>query len=160
MNELQNWALRWNLPPQAVQEFNNIFGIGSYESNYETGEGESMVQSRIRLESSQCGARVWRNNSGAYTDDYGNFIRYGLANDSKKLNQQIKSSDLIGLKPVTITLAHVGSIIGQFVAREVKKSDWKFSINNPKDKAQLNFINVVNSLGGDACFAQGPGTFK
>jgi hypothetical protein len=115
-------------------------------------KSESAVQNLVREKASQLGMRVWRNNVGAYVDKRGVPIRYGLANESSQMNKAIKSSDLIGIRPVTITQDMVGKVIGQFVAIECKEEAWKFSENDERAKAQLNFINIVNNLGGYALF--------
>lgn len=113
---------------------------------------ESELISLIELEASRKGARIWRNNVGAtYTAD-GSFIRYGLANNSAQINKYIKSADLIGIKPVRITQEMVGTIIGQFISREVKNSNWKYR-GSEREIAQLRWIELINALGGNACFA-------
>ena len=118
---------------------------------------ESGAQSEIRLEASQCGARLWRNNVGATYTPAGQFIRYGLANDSPALNAAIKSADLIGIRPILITPEHVGRVIGQFISREVKKPGWKYT-GTDRERAQLAWAQLIVELGGDACFATGRGT--
>ncbi len=50
----------------------------------------------------------------------------------------------------------VGSRFGQFLAREVKKPGWKYR-GTAEERAQLHFINLVNTAGGDAAFATGRG---
>lgn len=118
---------------------------------------ESRIQTLIRLEASSKGARLWRNNVGAtYTKD-GSFLRYGLANDSSQLNREIKSADLIGIRPVLITQAMVGTVIGQFISREVKHEGWKYS-GSERELAQLRWAELIIDLGGDASFAVGVGT--
>src|SRR2546428_602989 len=119
---------------------------------------EAEILNRIKLEASSKGSRLWRNNVGATYTAEGSFIRYGLANDSKALNQKLKSADLIGIKPVVITEEMVGRTIGQFLSREIKRPNWKFNKNDTHDTAQLNWINLIVSLGGDACFALDEGT--
>lgn len=118
---------------------------------------ESSIQILVREEATKKGCRLWRNNVGACYTDRGDFLRYGLANDSAQLNKLIKSSDLIGIRPVVITHAMVGLTIGQFLSREIKHRDWRWR-NTPHDQAQFAWIRLVNLLGGDAAFAQGEGT--
>ncbi len=112
---------------------------------------ESALQAQIRLEASRRGWGLWRNNVGAAYMRNGAFIRYGLANDSKRLNEHIKSGDLIGIKPIFITQEHVGLLLGQFVSREVKRPDWVYR-GDEREQAQQNWIDLVRSLGGDAAF--------
>lgn len=118
---------------------------------------EAGILSDIRLEASERGIRLWRNNVGATYTPTGQFIRYGLANDSAQLNTVIKSADLIGIRPVIITQEHVGITIGQFVSREVKKPGWRYA-GTDREKAQLTWADLILSLGGDACFTTGRGT--
>ena len=122
-----------------------------------TGKLESTIQAEIRVEAASLGMCLWRNNVGAAQDASGNFFRFGLANDSVKMGKTIKSSDLIGIRPVVITQDMVGKTIGQFVAREVKREGWVFK-GTPRELAQLKFLELVCGLGGDAQFASGPGT--
>lgn len=155
---IQLWAKRWGLPDQAIQELHQALGL--VNTNPEApavGNNEAAVQVRIRLEASDKGAILWRNNVGALRDDRGVPVRYGLANESKAMNEAIKSSDLIGIKPVLIGPEHVGQTIGQFVAREIKEPTWKYT-GTKREAAQLRFLNLVLSMGGDACFATGEGT--
>jgi hypothetical protein len=122
------------------------------------GESEAAVQARVRVEASRKGMRLFRNNVGAFTDpDSGQFVRFGLANDSKQLNAVIKSGDLIGIRPRVVQPGDVGRLIGQLVSREVKRGGWRYT-GSPREQAQLNWINLVNSLGGDAAFCTGEGS--
>lgn len=119
---------------------------------------ESAILNDIRLEASERGIRLWRNNVGASYTKNGDFIRYGLANDAAAVNSVLKSSDLIGIRPVLITPQHVGSVIGQFVSREVKHAEWKYYAND-KELAQKRWIDLILECGGDACFVTGRGSF-
>lgn len=115
---------------------------------------EAAVEDRIRLRAPRLGGLLWRNNSGAFRDDTGRLIRYGLANDSAKLNKEIKSSDLIGILPVLIRPEHVGRLLGLFVACEVKREGWTHRPNDAREKAQAKFIRLVVERGGLGLFAQ------
>jgi len=154
---LYKWAIKWGIPFDALNDLRHEFGLINTDPSPLAGQSEAAVQNRIRLEASRLGCRIWRNNVGATQDENGNFIRYGLCNDSKQMNKQIKSCDLVGIRPVTITNDHVGSVIGQFIAREVKTGDWKYS-GSGHEEAQLRFLELVASLGGDAAFANREGT--
>ena len=113
---------------------------------------EQDLQQRIRAEASRVGAVLWRNNVGAAGP-----VRYGLANDSAAMNRHVKSSDLIGLEPVVVTPDMIGSVIGRFVAREVKRPGWRWT-GTDREVAQLRFMELVCSLGGNACFTNDEGT--
>ena len=154
---LNAWAADWNIPPEALQDLRQCLGATPTDPSPQAGESEAAVQTRIRLEASRGGARLWRNNVGVLQDLRGVPVRYGLANDSKQLNARVKSSDLIGLRPVTIRPEHVGAVLGQFVAREVKAGSWRYT-GTARELAQLRFLELVLSLGGDAAFANREGT--
>lgn len=155
MSSLKQWALRWGLPPQALDEL----AIVSSHTGGNEGMSESAVQSRVRLEASNKGVHVWRNNVGAgKLADGGRFIRFGLANDSAQLNKFLKSGDLIGFRAFTIGPEHVGQRIARFVSREVKHGDWKFS-GTEEELAQLKWATLINTHGGDARIVNGPGSF-
>lgn len=121
-----------------------------------TGKLEAETQQKIRLLAAQSGLLMMRNNSGAFQDDTGRWVRYGLMNDSKKINDQIKSSDLIGITPVLITQDMIGRIVGVFTAVESKREGWKCSPTNEREKAQAKFHDLVRSHGGYAGFASDP----
>jgi len=148
---LNEWAIKWNIPFNAVQDLRVQMGVLEVGITQKRDGSEAAVQASERLKASQMGARLWRNNVGAAHTPEGGFIRWGLANESKAMNDKIKSSDLIGINPIAILPGHVGSVIGQFVARETKRENWTYTANK-HELAQLAFIELVNSLGGDAKF--------
>lgn len=125
---------------------------------------ETAAQQRIRLEAAQLNVSLWRNNSGACYDDSGRLIRYGLGNDSAKVNKVIKSPDLIGLAPRLITPDMVGSVFGVFVAVECKEPGWRRSYGTgdkaEREAAQERFINLVTANGGVAGFATTPAELR
>jgi len=112
---------------------------------------EAAIQQRLRLWASKQGARLWRNNVGVLKDERGVPVRYGLANESKGMNTNLKSSDLIGITPVIITQEMVGSTLGIFTAYECKAESWKYT-GTKRETAQLKFIELVRFLGGYAGF--------
>lgn len=113
---------------------------------------EAATQAQIRLESPSYGS-LWRNNNGACVDEKDRHIRYGLANDSKKINDVFKSSDLIGMTRMIIEPRHIGRTIGIFTACEVKRPNWKLQPSDKRGHAQQNFLNAVNASGGIGFFA-------
>ncbi len=119
-----------------------------------TPEGSSSDKVRLRL--TDWGVRVFRNNSGVLTDARGVPVRFGLGNESKKINDQLKSSDYIGYTPVLITPEMVGKTVAVFTGIEVKAEGTKIRTDWPRKSrewAQQKFINLVNAAGGLAGFA-------
>lgn len=114
---------------------------------------EKAVNDHIRIFAAEHGFDLWRNNVGACQDATGRVIRYGLCNDSKKLNQNVKSSDLIGVTPVRVTPELVGHVVGLFTAIETKPSDWSFNPNDERAVAQKAFHDIVRKNNGLAGFA-------
>lgn len=145
---LNEWAIKWGIPFAALEDFRRQVGMMPDVMSAYGGEpgSEAYAQSAVRLEASRKGYRLWRNNVGAGYMKDGSFLRFGLANDSKAVNDVVKSSDLIGIAPG-----------GQFVAREIKAPGWRYT-GTEHEKAQLAFINLVLSYGGNAAFATGDGT--
>ncbi len=153
---IDQWAARWNVPYAAVQE---LLAVPHPKVPAGTQASETNVQSRVRLEAARLNIRMWRNNVGALIDARGVPVRYGLANDSKAVNAVIKSADLIGIRPTLITPDHVGSILGQFVSRECKRSAWRYVPGDERDEAQLRWATLVNACGGDAKIVSDVGSF-
>lgn len=113
---------------------------------------EAKLQAEVRFRASQLGWRLWRNNVGvAYTREGKYTCRYGIANDSPGVNSRLKSSDLIGIRPVLITPDHVGQVIGQFASGECKRPGWRYT-GTPREVAQLRWIELIIKLGGWASF--------
>lgn len=155
---IHKWARKWDISKEAIDDLIQLLtSITPTQELLNPPLSESAIQSLVRMEASQHGCRLWRNNTGAtYTKD-GNFIRYGLANESAMMNAAIKSADLIGIRPVKITAPMVGLTIGQFMSREIKNRQWKYN-GSIHEQAQLAWIELINAMGGDACFANNTGT--
>lgn len=157
MTLISEWANRWGIPPEAIQDLQATLTQQTPDPKTQPGESEAAIQTRIRLEASRVGTRLWRNNVGAGVLDSGVFVRFGLANETKQQNERIKSADLIGIRPVLIERHHVGKVIGQFVSREIKAAGWKYR-GTKREEAQLRWAELITALGGDACFTNGEGT--
>ena len=123
-------------------------------------KSEAWAQQQIRFKAAHVGAMAWRNNVGATParcPDCGEKqrpVRYGLANDSAKLNKNIKSSDLILAIPRQITPAMVGTTVAQFGSIEAKRPGWRFS-GTEREQAQAAWHVLVQQLGGFAGFSTG-----
>jgi len=150
------WAKKWNVSNEAIKELTQSFGLSNYDYVDTQDASEASITNIVRVEASKKGCRLWRNNVGATKTENG-WIRYGLANESGKMNKYIKSADLIGIRPVMITQEHIGATIGQFISREVKAANWTYK-KTEHERAQLRWIELITGLGGDACFTNKEGS--
>lgn len=151
---LLEWQRKHGITAEALADLVTMVGLDVPRSTKDTPEAR--VQGEARLLASKMGWRLFRNNVGVLKDERGVPVRYGICNDSPAMNKRIKSSDLIGIRPVVITPDMVGSTIGQFVAREVKRAGWKYK-GTEHEEAQLAFGTLVIGLGGDFKFWNGSG---
>lgn len=149
----EQWAARH---PRAARELIDVLNPAHHG-----GEGsEAKAQQAVRFAVAQAGGMAWRNNVGATPskcEDCGapqRVIRYGLANDSTRLNKQIKSSDLILAIPRVITADLVGSTIAQFGSVEVKKPGWRYT-GAGRERGQATWLALIKRLGGLAQFSTG-----
>lgn len=152
---INEWAQRWNIPVQALDE---LLAMPVPDSVNNPGT-EAAISQDIRLAASYDGNALWRNNSGAVTTDDGRHIRFGLGNDSIKINKTFKSSDLIGPTPKIIDANMIGKTVGIFTAIEVKPGNWKW-LGTEREKAQWNYLQLVNRLGGFSTFAKSVEDYK
>lgn len=99
-----------------------------------SAESESKIQAAVRAVLSQrdSGARVWRNNVG---QDQLTHVRYGLG---------VGSADLVGIYRKLITQEDVGTLLGQFLACEIKTPVGKLS------KEQTAWLKNIREFGGIA----------
>jgi hypothetical protein len=128
--------------------------LGTYDERLTDGEGssEAAVVKRCQVRASKVGGRLWKNHKGAAVLQDGTFMRYGLLNESKRISDEIKSSDLIGVYPLVITTDMVGSTIGQLWLVEVKEEDWHYT-GDAHETAQLKFLELGLAMGARATFA-------
>jgi len=152
----EQWAKKWGVSSAAIEDLHRntfaIYGQAYADIPAPRGLKEEHVCAFERLQASREGRALWRNNVGALIDKNGRQVRFGLCNDSQKLNSVLKSSDYIGINPVRITPEMVGTIIGQFDAVECKEPGWVYS-GTAHEVAQLAFINLVTGMGGRARFS-------
>lgn len=152
--EIKQWAVRHRVGEDALAELSAILGsVGNEETD---GRSESNVQSRVRLAAPGSGMRLWRNNVGVLTDERGVPVRYGLANDTKALNERLKSHDLIGWRRVVVSPAMVGSMIAQFVSLECKREGWRPGEHREREEAQERWAALVVADGGYSRFVTDP----
>lgn len=155
---LKEWANKHHISPEALRELcETCIHIKSDIGQVDSADLlEGPVQAQIRLAAARTAhlplgrqTYLFRNNRGAGQLKNGNYIRWGLANDSKPLGDRVKSGDLIGWEQVTIEPRHVGSIIARFLSIEVKRRDWKFA-STAEECAQIQWAAIVNAQGGRA----------
>jgi hypothetical protein len=160
---IDDWCRKWAIHPNAAAELRALLADNDAAPppvNPDSLSGEARVQSLVRIEAAQAGVWLTRNNVGAFMDpESGRLIRYGLANETKQQNQRVKSADLIGFRKRVILPADVGSTIAQFVSRECKAEGWRYT-GNGREAAQTAWRDFINTNGGDAAFASGPGSFN
>lgn len=156
---LNEWAEQWGISLEAIADLRKRMGTipTDPKASPTFDKSEAAIQTLVRLEASRKGLRLFRNNVGAGKMESGSFVRFGLANETPQMNANIKSADLIGVRPVLIQPHHVGTIIGQFVSREIKSGSWKYR-GSDREVAQLRWAELITAMGGDACFANGEGT--
>ena len=94
---------------------------------------EQQTKQQIRLALSRGPTRLWRNNTGTLYDRQCRPVQFGLCKGS---------SDLIGLRSITIGPEHVGTTMAVFAAVEVKSPTGRLTAE------QQSFIDTVQSMGG------------
>lgn len=150
MTEIGLWAARHGVSATALHELANILGAGATPENM-GGGSEARTQSLVRLEAPRVGMRLFRNNVGVLRDERGVPVRYGLANESKQVNERLKSADLIGWRRLEIG----GQVVAQFVSLECKPAGWRYR-GDAHEQAQQRWAALVATDGGHAKFVTGP----
>jgi hypothetical protein len=156
------WARQY---PQAADALAGVIVAAEGTPTGGDGKSEAWSQQRARLDIAKYSAggvhaMSWRNNVGAtpakckHCGEKSQPVRFGLANDSPKMNEKIKSSDLILAIPRIIKPQDVGSLIAQFGSVEVKRPGWKFT-GKGREVGQATWLALVARLGGYAKFTTG-----
>lgn len=161
-SSLAQWAARHAITPAVLADLLATMGVGEQAAPPVVAgpTKEGYVQSIVRLEAPKHGVLLTRNNVGALQDETGRVVRFGLFNESKDQNDILKSPDLVGIRKIVITDSMVGTVVGQFVAREVKHAGWTWGEDLKRETAQLACLNLITSYGGDARFVTGLGSFN
>jgi hypothetical protein len=126
-----------------------------------TPEGSAAQKVRVRATAWFC--RLFRNNSGVLPSiDSNRPVRFGLGNESKELNREMKSHDYIGFTPIVITQDMVGNKVAVFTSVETKAEGFevkkKYS-KKSREQAQNNWSILIRENGGIAGFASTPDQF-
>lgn len=152
--DLRTWALRHGIGEAALLDLAETLGAGTQPEGRDGGS-EARVQSQVRLAAPRHAMRLFRNNVGVLFDKRDVPVRFGLANESKQINERLKSADLIGWRRVVITQEMVGSTIAQFTSLECKETGWKYT-GDEHEQAQQRWAALVATEGGYARFVASP----
>jgi hypothetical protein len=98
---------------------------------------ENEVTARCRIVAGRMKTVLLRNNIGAYRDQRGQFVQYGVGGKG--------AGDFLGWKTVVITPDMVGKTIAQFVSVEFKRSK-----GGRVTEKQEAWVGAVNNAGGRA----------
>lgn len=160
---LEQWADDYGIPAEWLADLCARLGHLPEQTLPELkGRAENYVQNAVRIASAvrrpdESFYWLGRNNNGAYDEDHppSPGTRWGLGNDSKKLNDVCKSSDLIGYYSTFVTPEMVGKRVAIFTAVECKADGWKLTTGDKRAQAQNRFGQMVIAAGGLFCFSTG-----
>lgn len=146
MSVFHEWAADWipaELRAAALLDLRSRLAPPVPVATDPTPRSEAAVLAGVRLEAGRRGWRLFRNNLGAMQDPRtGRVVRYGLANESKAMNDVVKSADLIGWTDK-----------GQFASVEVKGVGARTDAD--RLAAQERWRDLVLSCGGVAIITDG-----
>lgn len=141
----QEWVTRY---PEAAAALAGVVFAPVDAPN--TALTEQAVQQECRFVGAGQGMWLLRNNSGAFNPKQppSPGTRWGLGNDSSKINAVMKSSDLIGCTEFVIPPHWVGRKVAVMTAIEVKDPNWHLTPGDKRAQAQAAFMNKVTAMGG------------
>lgn len=167
MSTIRQWGYDFQIPMHALLELERRMGLAGTDGvtnepdNYGMTHSEAYAQSQVVLEAPKFDCLLTRNNKGVLPDATGRAVRFGLFNETPQRGKRIRSWDLVGFRKRLITPQMVGTVIGQFVGREIKEPGWYFGKGDEEhEAAQLKCTELALSYGCDVGFATGPGSFK
>lgn len=167
MSTIREWGFQFSIPMQALLELERRMGLHGTDGvtnepdAYGMTHSEAYAQSQVVLEAPKFDCILTRNNKGALRDKTSRLVRFGLFNETEDRGKRIRSWDLVGFRKRLITPPMVGTIIGQFVGREIKEPGWYFGKGDAEhEAAQLKCTELALSYGCDVGFATGPGSFR
>lgn len=157
---IRTWIADWGFPAAAAVDLTRrLVTVATLERDRdgEPDKSEAYVDSQAVLEAEgRSDVLLFRNNVGALKDDTGRVVRYGLLNESARINRAIKSGDRIGIYRKLIKPEDVGTYVGQFLSIEMKKLAWKkVHLSDPHEAAQAAWAALINNYGGIARFHSG-----
>ena len=165
MSTIRQWGHDFSIPMHMLIELERRMGLEGTEGVTNTPDAygmthsEAYAQSQVVLEAREYDCLLTRNNKGALRDADGRLVRFGLFNETKERGERIRSWDLVGFRKRLITPLMVGTVIGQFVGREIKEPGWVFK-GDEHEAAQLKCSELALSYGCDVAFATGRGSFR
>lgn len=155
---VDQWGADWQITAPALEDLKRRLGVAHVVPEPEArGKSEKYSSSLVTLEAGEKGVTLTRNNVGALLDERGVPVRYGLFNETKAVNEVLKSWDLVGWRPLLITPRMVGFVVGQFVGREIKHPGWVYT-GAGREEAQMRCTTMALADGCDVGFATGRGT--
>lgn len=153
---MAEWALMWGIPQAALDDLEARFALVTCTTpGYKVDGSEAYTQSLIRLQAPTLGYHLDRNNVGVFMNPQGRPVRVGLANDSKAMNEVLKSADLIGWKSVIVTPEMVGQKVAVYASVECKHAGWTPGEDPDREKAQQRWASMVLAAGGIAVITTG-----
>lgn len=122
--------------------------------NPQTPEGKASL--KVLLGANRRGCRLYRNNSGVAYDQFNRPVFFGLGNEGKKSDDDLRTPDYVGFHKLTITPEMVGKTVPIFTAIDAKKLGFvckEYYSKGSREYGQKLFFDIVEQAGGIAGFA-------